>query len=105
MFLWNLLIAFLLMLFPIAVYAFRKNRSCFEWKCIFTDNLARIIAAILIIVIGVFVMTYVPELNELLNQSGLLVGSASAGVFGFGVGGLLVSFLPSDSKLKRSYKL
>lgn len=103
MFFWNLLVMFVVSILPLAIYAMRANRKAFEWKILFSDNVVRFVAAGIIIIVLSFIITFVPDLqglNELLTASGFVIGSATAGGFGFAIGLFLVTVLPSDTGIK-----
>ena len=91
---------FVVAILPIAIFAMRKNWKFFEWKILFTDNIVRFVSGFILILVASFIITYVPELNDLLTQSGVIVGTASAGLIGFGIGSSLVALLPSDTGFK-----
>lgn len=86
--------------FFFSAYAVRQNYSNVIWRKILIDNMFRWFFALALALGGAYLMHYVPEVKDLIEKSGFLVGALSAGTLGAAIAAVLISVLPSDTGLK-----
>lgn len=87
-------------LFIFSAYAIRLNYKRMQWLMILTDNIVRWIFALLLASGGAYIIVYVPEFANLIEQTGFITGTLAVGSLGVAIAGVLISILPSDTGIK-----